>query len=192
MSFDLKTAIAGIAPTLATMMGGPLLGTAVTALEGAFGLQPGAGVDGITKVVQSGAMTPEIISAVRAADQRHAEIMGQQGIDLVKLNADHEAAMAVTDAGDRDSARKMQIANHSRVPAALTVFLTLAVVAIIVTRLMHWAPASADSLLESMIGALITVWLGSCQYWFGTTRNSFDKTQLLAQSAPPGAAPASA
>jgi hypothetical protein len=106
MSFDLRTALGTIAPTLATMLGGPLAGAAVTALEGAFGLAPGSGTDAITKVVQSGAMTNETLAAVRAADQKHAELMGQQGIDLVKINADHEAALASTDAADRTSARQ--------------------------------------------------------------------------------------
>jgi hypothetical protein len=110
MSFDIKAALASIAPMLTTMLAGPLAGSAVAALEDCFGLQAGSGVDGITKVVQSGGMTPEIIAAVRARDQEHAEKLKQADIDLAKLNADHEAAMAATDAGDRDSARKREIA----------------------------------------------------------------------------------
>ena len=51
MNFNLKAALGSIAPTLATMLGGPLAGTAVTALEGALGLAPGAGTDEVTKVV---------------------------------------------------------------------------------------------------------------------------------------------
>ena len=64
-----------------------LPGVAVTALETAFGLKPGAGADSVTQVLQSGAMTPEIAANVRAADQHHAEVMAQQGIDLAELNA---------------------------------------------------------------------------------------------------------
>jgi hypothetical protein len=94
---SLATMLASAAPTLATMLGGPFAGAAVTALEGAFGLQPGTGADAITKVVQTGGMTPEIMAAVRAADQKHAEVLGQQGIDLAKLNSDHEQAMAQAD-----------------------------------------------------------------------------------------------
>ena len=64
MAFDLVKSLESIAPTLATMLGGPMIGGAVTALESAFGLTPGAGTDGITQVIQGGGMTPEIISAV--------------------------------------------------------------------------------------------------------------------------------
>ena len=91
MAFDLKSAIASIAPTLGTMLLGPLGGTAITALESAFGLSPGAGQDGITQVMQTGAMTPDIIANVRAADQKHQEILAQQNIDLKKMNADYKS-----------------------------------------------------------------------------------------------------
>src|SRR5690348_6272301 len=100
MNFNLKAALGSIAPTLATMLGGPLAGTAVTALEGALGLAPGAGTDEVTKVVSAG-MTPDTIAAVRKADQEHQEKLKQLDVDVLKLNADHEAAMAATDAGDR-------------------------------------------------------------------------------------------
>lgn len=102
----LSGVLTSVAPTLATMLLGPMGGAAVTALEAAFNLQPGSGAESITKVVQAGGMTPDIMASVRAADQKHAEIMGQQGIDLAKLNADHEAAMAVSVVDDRKDARK--------------------------------------------------------------------------------------
>src|SRR5574337_445636 len=116
MAFDLKSALGTLAPTIATMLGGPLVGAGVSALEQAFGIAPAAGAsvqdrqDSITQVVQSGGMTPEVIAAVRKADQDHAERLRQMDIDIAKLNADHDTAMAQTDAGDRDSARKREIA----------------------------------------------------------------------------------
>jgi len=182
MAFDLKTAIGGIAPTLATMLGGPLAGTAVTALCGAFGLAPSASADDVTKVVQQG-MTPETIAAVRAADQKHAEILGQQGIDLAKLNADHEAALAGIDAGDRDSARKLQTTTPSYWPGALSAVTTGAVLGVIAAR-MFGADMPQDPTTVQLIGSLTTGW-GMCMaYWFGTTRSSGRKDELLAQSTP--------
>ncbi len=128
MSFDLKTAISSLAPTLATMLGGPLAGTAVSALEGAFGLAPGAGVNGITSVLQTGAMTPEVAAAVRAADQKHAEILDQQGIDLQALNAKHEEALEQVDASDRDSARKANTARDATWWIAVCILSTFAAI----------------------------------------------------------------
>ena len=105
MAFDLAKSLENIAPTLASCLGGPLAGGAVAALEAAFGLQPGAGQDAITQVVQSGGMTPDKVAAVRAADQKHAEIISQQGIDIAKINADFQTAQMKIEADDRASAR---------------------------------------------------------------------------------------
>jgi hypothetical protein len=184
MAFDLKTALAGIAPTLATMLGGPLAGAAVTAIAGAFGLAPTATKDDITKVLQTGTMTPEIIAAVRVADQRHAEILGQQGIDLAKLNADTIAASEATAAADRDSARKLQISKPSYWPGVLSAVTTGAVLGVIASSVAGYE-LPQDPTTVQLIGSLTTGW-GMCMaYWFGTTRSSSQKNELLAQSSPP-------
>ena len=128
MAFDLKTALTSFAPTLATMLGGPLAGAAVTALEGAMGLAPGVGADGITKVLQTGAVTPETMAAIRTADQRHAELMGQQGLDLVKINADRDAAMATVDAADVKSARDSNSGKDATWWIAIVILLTFAAI----------------------------------------------------------------
>jgi hypothetical protein len=128
MSFDIKTALASIAPTIATMLAGPLAGSAVTSLEGALGLTPGAGEDGITKVLQAGALTPDQITAVRAADQRHAEVMGQQGIDLAKLNADTAAASEQVAVNNTIDARKNNSGRNETWGIAVVILLTFATI----------------------------------------------------------------
>lgn len=183
MAFDLTKALASIAPTLATMLGGPLAGTAVSALEGAFGLQSGAGADGITKVIQAGNMTPEIIAQVRAQDQKHTEIMGQQGIDLAALNAAHDAAQDKTAADDRDSARKMEIAKHSVWPGVLSALTTGGVLGIIAAR-MAGLSLPNDPVTVQLIGSLTTGWGMAIAYWLGTTRQSANAVNMLAQSTP--------
>lgn len=183
MSFDLKTAIGSIAPTLATMLGGPLAGAAVGALAQAFGLSPSASQEDITKVVQGGQMTPDIIAAVRAADQKHAEIMGQQGIDLAKLNADHDAAMVQADVSNQSSARQMQIAQPSKWPGVLSAITTLSVIGVILAR-MYGESLPQDATTVQLIGSLTTGWGMALSYWFGTTRASNNKDALLAQSVP--------
>lgn len=186
MAFDLKTALLSIAPTLAAMLGGPMLGGAVATLEQCFGLQPGSGVDGITKVMQTGGMTPEIIANVRAADQKHAEIIGQQNIDLSKLNADLEAATATVVAGDRDSARKREIAVRGLTTPALawavvagSIALSVAVVTGNVTK---------DPTLAVQVGVVIGYVFNEAKtvlaYYFGSSLGSARKNELLAGSAP--------
>lgn len=191
MNFDLKTAIASIAPTLATMLGGPLAGTAVIAIENAFGLAPGAGIDGITKVVQSGNMTPEIIAKVREADQRHAEVMGQQGIDLAKLNSDHALAQENMAAGDRDSARKREISVKDRTPAHLAYMIIGGFFAVSIAQLIALMgfgdqaakiPPQGWLLIGNISGYLAAEAKAAASYYFGTTSGSDRKTELLAKS----------
>ena len=88
MNFDLKTALASFAPTLATMLAGPMAGTAVAALESALGLDAGSGVPAINAAMQAGAMTPETIGLLRAADLRVADLRGAylRGADLREAN----------------------------------------------------------------------------------------------------------
>ena len=126
MAFDLTTALTTFAPTLATMLGGPLAGVAVTSLEGALGLAPGAGSTGIATVLQTGSMTSETLAAVHAADLRHSELLGQQGIDLARINTDHEAAMAIVDATDVKSAREINSGHDATWWIAIVILITFA------------------------------------------------------------------
>lgn len=188
LNFNLKTALSSIAPTIATMLGGPLAGTAVTALESALGLAPGSGADAVTAAVAQG-MTPEQISAVRAADQHHLEVMGQQGIDLVKINNDFQQAQDTAMSADRDSARKMQIATHSPMPAILTTVLTLGFFAVLIARMYKVLPNAGDPIVDQMIGTLLAVWAASVAYWVGTTRASATKDATIQTQAKAAAAP---
>ena len=191
--FDLKSALVSIAPTLATMLGSPLAGAAVTALESAFGLTAGVGTDGITKVVQGAGMTPEIISAVRAADQKHAEIIAQQGIDLEKLSRDYQTVMAQTDAGDRDSARKREMAIKDGTPAALAYmiiggFFVVSIVQLIAlmgyAEIVSLIPSQGWLLIGNISGYLANEAKAASSYYFGTTQDSGQKTEMLYKSQP--------
>lgn len=189
----LATALTSVAPTLATMLLGPMAGAAVTALEGAFNLDPGSGADGITKVIQAGGMTPEIMASVRAADQKHQEIIGQQGIDLAKLNADHEQAMEQVRAGDRDSARKREVDTKDRTPAHLAYMIISGFFGVALAQLvalMGWPEIAAKIppqgwvIIGNISGYLAAEAKAAASYYFGTTQDSGRKTELIAQAEP--------
>lgn len=180
MSFDLKGALVTFAPTLAGMLGGPFAGMAVTALEGAFGLAPGAGVDGITKVIQSGQMTPEIMAAVRAQDQKHAEIMGQQGIDVMKVNGDFEAASSKLVVDDRMSARKSSVdGGTSKMLFWLSLVLLAVTLGTEVAVLFNGYPKGLSEIIVGrVLGQMDAVTLMVLAFWYGTTNTSARKTEL--------------
>jgi hypothetical protein len=168
MSFNLATALAGIAPTLATMLGGPLAGTAVTALESAFGLSPGAGTDAITKVVQTG-MTPETIAAVRKADQDHEEKMKGLDIDLIRLNADHEKAVVDATAASQDSARKANVAGAIQMPLFwLSLVLLIMGLGVEGYVLFNGTPDNVhDIVIGRVLGLMDAVVMMVLAYWYG-------------------------
>lgn len=183
MAFNLRTALGSIAPTLASMIGGPLAGTAVAALEGCFGLSPGTGIDAVAQVVQAG-MSPEAIAAVRVADQAHAEKLKALDVDVLRLNADHEAAMGTIDAGDRDSARKREMSVRGyTVPALawLVVSSTIGLCAAAVTGYTSKDPQQA-TLVGTVIGYMVSESKQILIYYFGSSASSDRKTELLAQA----------
>jgi hypothetical protein len=193
MAFDIKTALASMAPTLATMLGGPLAGTAVSALCGAFGMALDAGADDVTKAVQTG-LTPESIAAVRAADQRHQEALAQQGIDLHKLNADHEAALAQLEVADRTSARAINSGRDAVwcIAAAILGTFALIMAAVLwgcfalITGGMPVKDASVVAAVSGLVGAVVGYVAANAQtvvnFIFGGSLGSEKKTDALAAS----------
>ncbi len=182
MSADLKSLVATIAPTIATMLGGPFAGTAVSALEGAFGLQAGSGPEAIVQAVQSGTMTPEVVAAMYAADQKHAEAMAQQGIDLEKLNLAHQELLAATEAADRNSARQREMAVKDWTPMVLAAGTTIGFFGLLTALLFVEPPAGSREVVVAMVGALGTAWISVISYYFGSSAGQARQTELLAQA----------
>lgn len=198
MSFDLKAAIGAIAPTLATMLGGPLAGAAVTALAGAFGITPtgdqAKDTAAITGVLQSGKMTPDIIAAVRKADQEHEAMMGQQGVDLAKINAAHEVAIAQTFTADTQDARKTFGQQQAILYLGIAVLLIFAVVMVAVlyaayqllTGGINIKDVSVVAAISGMVGSVVGYVASNAQqvvgYFFGSSHGSDSKTNSMSSS----------
>lgn len=188
MAFDLGKAIGSIAPVLAGMLGGPLAGTAVSALVGAFGLAPSATQDDITQVIQTGGMTPDIIAAVRLADQKHAEILGQQGFDLAKLNADFATSQDKTAEADRESARAREIAVKDHTPAILAYtiiggFFVVSIAQLVAVMgypdLVARVPSQGWLLIGNISGYLAAEAKATAGYYFGSTAGSKSKDAII-------------
>ncbi len=180
MSLDISKALASIAPTLAAMLGGPLAGTAVTALEGAFGLASGAGPDGITNVM-AGNLTPDQLAAVRKADQEHADKLAQMKIDVQKLNLSHIEALAATDVQDRVSARSMQVSTRSYLVPMLAVLVVGGFASVIGLRAAGYV-AGDDAEMHDLLLTLKDAVLLVLSFYFGSSAGAQHATALLAQA----------
>lgn len=171
---DWTKLVSTVAPWIGTALGGPLGGMAVEAAANALGLTDKT-VDSVKQALAG--VTPEQMLALKKADQDFAVQMQAIGFKNV---ADMEAIAA----GDRDSARRMQTAKPSPVPALLTCFVVGAFTATLVLLLKFDVPATNRDIVVYMIGQLSGGFTSALAFWLGTTRDSGRKTELLAQSSP--------
>jgi len=170
-----------LAPTIATCVGGPLAGTAVTALEGVFNLTPKVTsttdqrLDAVAEAM-AGA-TPDQLAAVRKADQDFQAKMSELGFkDIESL-----AALEVQDLG---SARTMQSTTRSWVPPVLTILITVGFFGLVATLMLASVPEANKAIMYSLIGSLGTAWIGVVHFWFGDTMASTEKTNIIAKAQP--------
>lgn len=160
-----------LVPMIGTALGGPLGGAAASFIADKLGLDS-KDVKAVSDVLNSGKMTPDQITQLKLA-----EIDFQKFLEANKIKLEEIAAL------DRTSAREMLKSTRSHVPAALTYLLTAGFFGVL--GLMFYAPELKESApLMIMLGSLGTAWTSACAFWFGTTSNSKDKTDLLMNSAP--------
>jgi hypothetical protein len=167
---DWTKIIATVAPWIGTALGGPLGGMAVEAAANALGLS-----DKTMEAVKGAVMgaSPETLLALKEADQRFALQMQSLGFQNVK---DLEAIAAA----DRDSARKMQMENKSFMPAVITAGVLASFAGTLVALLFIPIPVENRDLIIYMIGQLSGFAGSAVAFWLGTTRQSEEKTRMLA------------
>jgi len=171
---DFLSILRTVSPWIASAFGGPLGGMAVTAAANALGLSDKT-AEAVKQAI-SGA-TPEQMLALKKADQDFALQMQALGFKEI---TDLEAIAA----GDRKDARAMQVAKPSPVPAVLSLLVTTGYFGVLIGMMTGKFTVSDSQALLIMLGSLGTAWGGVMAFWFGTTRDSSRKTELLAQSAP--------
>jgi len=160
-----------LAPLLGAALGGPLGGAAAAFLADRLGVNSKT-VSAVTDVLNSGKMTPEQISAIRLAEIEFQKFLESNKIKLEEIEA-----------ADRGSARTMQAATKSAMPAVLTLLITFGFFGVLGWMLYDTTVVDNPPLLI-MLGSLGTAWTGACAFWFGTTSGSKAKTDLLANSSP--------
>jgi hypothetical protein len=162
------------APAIAAGVGGPLAGTAVTFLEKAFGLAPGAGAQAVATVLASA--TPDQIAAMKKADSDFALAMRQLDISLDKQDDD-----------DRASARTREMTLKDRTPAILAYALTAGLFGFIILLIRNSVPYDSQQPLNLTLGSMATAWVAMISYYFGSSHGSQAKDVMLYNSVPSAA-----
>ena len=159
--------LGAVAPTLAKTLGGPLAGTAVAALSKVLLGKS----DGTTQEIGAALATasPEVIAAIRKADQDFEAEMGRQGIDLAKINAT-----------DRDSARQREVNSHDPwTPRILAAIVVLSVLTGEGYAMTHSIPTGAEMLVGRILGTLDAALMCVLYYYFGSSAGSAVKTNIM-------------
>jgi hypothetical protein len=157
-----------IAPTIATAIGGPVAGMAVKALAGALGLSQDSSSDDVQTALMNA--TPEQLAAVKKIDADFKVQMKELDIDLERIAA-----------GDRDSARNMQMQTNDWIPRAMAIMVTFGFFGILTWLLTKGVPPTGSETLIYMLGALGTAWTGIVQFYFGSSAGSKAKTDAMVQ-----------
>ncbi len=178
MSIDLKKIIGTAAPWLATALGGPLAGQAVSAIAGAMGLKPDSKIEDIQKAIAAGQLTGDQLVAMKAAELQFQQAMTQAGFTQVK---DLEQIAAT----DRDSARKREVDVKDWTPRILAYGVTLGFFGVLIFMLTSSLPPTAHDALLLLLGALQTAWVSIVAYYFGSSSGSARKSELMAQAQAP-------
>jgi len=171
--FDWRETIRAVAPGIATALGGPLAGAAVKIIGDKVLGRPDATAEDVEAALSSGALTGEQIVALKAAEQSFT-------LEMAKV----DQALEATVIDDKKSAREMNSATHSPVPAILSYFVTIGYFGVLAGMMTKWLVVADSQVALMMLGSLTTAWGSVLAFWFGSTRDSARKTDLLAQSTP--------
>lgn len=172
--FDWKRLIAGIAPTIATALGGPLAGTAVGAIAAAFGLGAGATEADVAAAVKSaaasGSLTGEQVVALKQADLAFQQRMRELDIDVLKINqAADEAVLR-----DVQDARARQVATRDWMPQVIFFLMLAAELGLLWLFIRGNLPTDeyTRALITTAFGAVNSGFVGAVAYFIGSSRGS--------------------
>lgn len=156
-----------VAPTIATALGGPLAGLATKTLSNVLLGHEEGDAEAVSMALQNA--TPEQLSNVKKIDADFKVRMKELEIDLERISA-----------GDRDSARKREIAVGDHTPKVLAGVITLGFFGILFWMFVYGVPKNGNEALLLMLGALQTAFTGIIAYYFGSSAGSKAKNDLLA------------
>lgn len=158
-----------IMPTVATALGGPFAGMAVSWIGKTLLGDEAAAPGDVAQAVQQALMTPDGAARLREIDTAFQLKCREMEIDLEKVHA-----------ADRDSARKREATTgDSWTPRLLAGLTTAGFFGLIGVMCFVKVPIENRDAIMLAIGALGAGWSAILQYYFGSSRGSAAKDQIL-------------
>lgn len=173
MNFNWKGALSNLAPMLATALGGPLAGAAVSTITEALGLGADATDAEIAKELATA--SPDALLQLKKSEQEFATRMAELGFkneaDLEKIAAD-----------DRASARQREVDRQDWTPRVMAFLVTSGFFSMLAIMVIAAIPEGSREPLYILLGSLGTAWTQIIAYYFGSTAGGQKKSELLAQA----------
>jgi len=158
-----------VAPTIATALGGPLAGLAVTAIAKVIGVDE----KDVQATIDNGKMSADQIAQLKLAELEFQKSTQELGLNFEKLATD-----------DRKSARDMQISTHSFVPAMLSVLVVTAWAVIQYFLLTHVIATEMREIIIRILGTLDAALMLVLSFYFGSSNSSQAKDKMIYNSVP--------
>jgi len=157
-----------IAPTIATALGGPLAGLAVSAISKALGVDE----KDVQSTIDSGKLTADQLASLKQAEIELQAKAQELGLDFEKLAVE-----------DRKSARDMQSTTRSAIPAILA-FIVIGGFALITGMKVMGYAIVQDPTIQDLLTTLRDGVILILSFYFGSSSSSQRKDELLHQSTP--------
>ena len=185
MSFDLKQIIGSVAPMLATALGGPLAGMAVKAIAGAvLGPDEVSAAQGNENPIEALKTRVETAISNGVADMsKLKQAEDDFKLKMAELGYKNVTDLAAIDAGDRDSARKREIAVKDHTPQIMAYLVTLGFFGVLGMLFYGGKPDTGGDVLLVMLGSLGTAWTARISYFYGSSSSSKTKDATISSLA---------
>lgn len=167
---DWKEVLGKLAPTAATLLGGPFAGLAVGAIASALGLPTDSKdpVGDVKTALTNNQLSGEQIVALKQAELDVQKHLADNGIQIDQIAAD-----------DRDSARKREEIVKDDTPKILAYLLTIGFFGTLAFMMVGTIPVTGHDVLLIMVGSLGTAWTGMVAYYYGSSKGSHDKDDTI-------------
>ena len=166
---DILNTLKTLAPTVASALAGPMAGAAVSALGGVFG-QDKPTLKTLTDVISSAQMTPEQVAQIKQLEMAYQQEEQERQFKYADLEFK-----------DRDSARQREQKTADATNKVLAYTVVGSFIAVVGATLLGYAKVESV-LAGTLIGYLSAKAEQVMAYYFGSSRGSDKKTDLLAQA----------
>ncbi len=155
-----------LAPTVASALGGPLAGAAVSALGSIFGVEQPT-QETIARLFKDGQLSADNLAEIRKLELKYQNDERERGFRYSELEFKNTA-----------DARDMQKQTRSYFPATLSTFVTIGFFGILITMLVYEYKPTEPLLI--MLGALGAAFGAVVNFWLGSSHGSQNKDAVLA------------